>query len=236
MNWAAISVSVESMATETDLPPAERFEQAEEIAALVLADPQVGCPVLQLAQRGQLPGARHRDHRSSAQVADVVERQRCFMLEEDIAGLQYRRRRFFFGVRRHGQPRRGKMGLAGSERGIDFVRRHDLELDADAEFLGEGFDQVVFQADHGALVIEIVGQRPRAGDDDQIMLRRRREGQGPLHCQRRRLLAASREEEWKQHDQQGQNQRMRCFVLLSCPLRRGTEVAITAPTRNRMVG
>ena len=116
------------------------------------------------------------------------------MLQEHIAGLQDRRRRLFAGVPGHGQPGRGKMSRARGERGFDFVRRNDLIFHADPEFLSEGFDQIMLQAGDSALVIQMVGERPGAGDDDQIMLGRRREGQWPLQRQRRRLLAASREE------------------------------------------
>ncbi len=69
------------------------------------------------------------------------------MLDQHVGGLQDRRRQFLQAVGRRRQPRRSQVSLAGIEGSRDLLRRNDQVFNADAEFLGEGFDPIVFQAE-----------------------------------------------------------------------------------------
>ena len=56
-------------------------------------------------------------------------------------------------------------------------RRGDDVFDADAQLLGKGFDQVVFEPVRRAGIVAAVGQRAVRGEHDEVVLGRRREGQ-----------------------------------------------------------
>jgi len=86
------------------------------------------------------------------------------------------------------------VSLAGIEGSRDLLRRNDQVFDADAKFLGKGFDQIVFQAEDGALVIGVIGQGAAADGDGQIKLGRRRERERPFQRQRNALFATGGEE------------------------------------------
>ena len=164
-----------------DTPVAKLFEQFEDIGSVEFDDLEVPNPLRECTQRFRLARTGHDMNRFATQLLEFVQRQGGFVLDQDVAGQEDRRRRFDRRIAARRQPA-GRQVVAGAgDLGFKVVRIGNDIFDPDAQFLGKNLGQVIFQSAGIAVLIGCVGQRAGTDEDDEVVLGWCGEGQATEH-------------------------------------------------------